>query len=375
MKTITILLSNSLDRPVIRNRIIPIIEKSIEKKYKIKIISNDDKKLDNNYTKLEHISYKMPFNIPKNFIARGFMELFYTKYVLKKVYKIKSDILIITIPSIFNLIFCKKFKGKQKQVLDIRDLTWEYLEDKFIIQRSIKLFFRKVFKNKINYFDAISCSNKYEYKYIKNLYKNQCNIFLYSNGISQKQFNELNEIKEDDNKYEKISISYIGNLGIAQNLETFIKVSKLWPNIRFNIIGEGKDFKRLLKLSKGCENLSFFGKLGWSEIKSIYKKTNILYAQLSKNFSGAVPSKLYEYLATGKFIIYGGSGEAEKVLKDFNNNFVISPDNASELNKALEKIIEEKLYKNFSEKNKEKIESNYIRDKNIENLFKYINSN
>ena len=147
----------------------------------------------------------------------------------------------------------------------------------------------------------------------------------------------MSNLKEDEIKDNKISISYIGNLGIAQNLETFIKVSKLWPNIEFNIIGEGTDFKRLLKLSKGCENLSFFGKLQWSEIKYIYKRTNILYAQLSENFSGAMPSKLYEYLASGKFIIYGGIGEAEKVLKDFNNNIVINPDNTSELNTALKK--------------------------------------
>ena len=54
--------------------------------------------------KREYITYKMPFSIPRNFISRGFLELFYTSYVMKKVYQIKSDIFLITIPSIFNLI-------------------------------------------------------------------------------------------------------------------------------------------------------------------------------------------------------------------------------------------------------------------------------
>ena len=64
--------------------------------------------------------------------------------------------MIITIPTIFNIIFFKKFKWEKKQILDIRDLTWEYLEEKSLVQRFIKFFFIKVFKNKINFFDAVA---------------------------------------------------------------------------------------------------------------------------------------------------------------------------------------------------------------------------
>ena len=52
------------------------------------------------------------------------------------------------------------------------------------------------------------------------------------------------------------------------------------------------------------------------DLFEIYTDSDILYAQLKKEFEGAVPSKLYEYLSTGKFIIYGGLGEALNLLEN-----------------------------------------------------------
>ena len=48
-----------------------------------------------------------------------------------------------------------------------------------------------------------------------------------------------------------------------------------------------------------------------------------------------MPSKLYEYITTGKTIIYGGVGEAPKVLSQFDKIQLISPSSESELNLAI----------------------------------------
>ena len=107
----------------------------------------------------------------------------------------------------------------------------------------------------------------------------------------------------------------------------------------------------------------------------VYEETSILYAQLSHNFLYAVQSKLYEYLASGKYIIYGGCGEASLVMYKFENNKVINPDNVEELSKAIKESLENENYKKISTFNREKIYSAYLREKCVSDLFNFIENN
>ena len=295
---------------------------------------------------------------------------------MRESYSIKTDYLIISIPNIFNLIFCKKLKNGTKQILDIRDLSWEYLDERYLVNKLVKKIFRFLLKFKIKFFDAISCSNNFEYKYLKNYSENNNpKLILFSNGISLNKFNDLQNIKYNGIKQKKIIISYIGNVGLAQNLKTLIEASKNFPNLQFNIVGEGKDLKNLIKIAERRVNIKFFGRKNWEYILKVYEQTSILYAQLSHNFLYAVPSKLYEYLASGKHIIYGGNGEASKLMNKFENNKVINPDNVEELCKAIKESLENENYKKISTSNREKIYSSYLREKCVSDLFNFIESN
>ena len=269
--------------------------------------------------------------------------------------------------------FIGKINGNTKQSLDVRDLVWEYLDDKYLVHILVKYFFRIIFSLKIKDFDAISCSNMNEYEYIKKISKNRIsNLILYSNGINLNQFKDIQKIKNSSLNNKSLKITYVGNLGVAQNLKTLIYASQKFPLIQFNIVGGGKEFKTLLKLSNNAKNVKFYGRQEWQSILKIYSDTNILYAQLSSNFYSAMPSKLYEYLSTGKFIIYGGSGLAPKILDSFENNITIEPDNINKLCETIEMVIKNKYYKKISNGNIEKIQIKYLRDIGVSKLFEYI---
>ena len=126
-----------------------------------------------------------------------------------------------------------------------------------------------------------------------------------------------------------IVISYLGNIGIPQNLCIFVDAALRLPKVIFNVVGTGENLKVVEDYAekKGVSNVNFLGSLSWVDLFEIYTDSDILYAQLKKEFEGAVPSKLYEYLSTGKFIIYGGLGEALNLLENFDNFLTISPNN------------------------------------------------
>lgn len=57
---------------------------------------------------------------------------------IKKANQIDCELSLVTIPSMFLLHLSFLFKGDRRKILDIRDLSWEYLSDKSFIQRIAK---------------------------------------------------------------------------------------------------------------------------------------------------------------------------------------------------------------------------------------------
>ena len=159
MKKISIACGYSLELPAIRNRIEPIVKSAIDYSYSIYLITSGTSQLNIKSEKINYIFCKIKNKLPINFILRGLYEIFFSYIVMRKSYSIRTDYLIISIPNIFNLIFCKKLKNGTKQILDIRDLSWEYLDERYLLNKLVKKIFRIILKFKIKIFDAISCTN------------------------------------------------------------------------------------------------------------------------------------------------------------------------------------------------------------------------
>jgi glycosyltransferase involved in cell wall biosynthesis len=168
-----------------------------------------------------------------------------------------------------------------------------------------------------------------------------------------------------------MEISYVGNIGIAQNLRIFVDVAARCPKFVFNIVGEGTEYRKIRNHCdrKELSNVKFYGRITWKQVIDIYQKSDILYAQLSNDFEGAMPSKIYEYLATGKFLIYGGGGVAEQVLSKFENNEVVKPDSASILEDCINRNVKDRNIRTLSVENRELIKKLYVRENNVRKFF------
>ena len=160
-------------------------------------------------------------------------------------------------------------------------------------------------------------------------------------------------------------------MGKAQNISALINLAKKHQNIEFLISGSGSDYNFIESQinSLKLKNVDITPRLDWKKLKRRYEKTNIFFAQLTDDYKSAVPSKLYEYLATGKFIFFSGSGAASQFLNNFENCITIKENNFDQINKALVKILKDKKFKNVSQKNINSIENFYIREKVVNSFF------
>jgi len=118
-----------------------------------------------------------------------------------------------------------------------------------------------------------------------------------------------NDFSRQHNISDKFVVSYAGNMGPGQDLETFIEAAAilhLYPNIRFMMMGDGMLRDSLiqkvaeLKLS----NFLFLPYQPYSLMPQIYAASDLcLVAQKSGIASVAVPSKVYRIMACARPVL------------------------------------------------------------------------
>lgn len=258
--------------------------------------------------------------------------------------------------------------------MDVRDLVWCYLPERNFIQRWIKSVFTRMVKYFLGKYDFITVTNTAEQDWIvKGTTVPESRIRIISNGISEDKFKRLSTIKyfQPENPFV---ITYIGNIGNGQDLSPILEAVKGVHDIKLNLIGDGielEEFKRKVK-TENLRNVRLHGKLKWSRLLPFYQTSTILFARLGKNYQSAIPSKLFEYLSTGLPIIFSGSGEAAKLLKQFENTFVLESEDPAALRQLILQIKSLPLTRSFE--NILKTEELFIRERINQNLLPVISS-
>ena len=357
--------------PVIKNRVVPFIRVAVKNGYQVVLISPDNKTFKVEGVDFKHILSPDEGTKPTSFVKRMFFEIKQARRLIKKAVTEGANVRVLTVPSMF-LLFNASLFGKHEFTTDLRDLTWEYVPEVNVFTKMAKKIFRVFAKYNIKKSRFINVTNETEKEYLLNKFGVKQDVLLVPNGVSDEQYNRLSKVSIKPDSAP--SVAYIGNVGLAQNLTNLVRVAKKTPKIQYTIVGEGTDFKSIKELvyRENLPNLKLTGRLQWDEVIDIYENVNVLYAQLSPDFSSAMPSKLYEYLSTGKYIIYGGQEQAQTILSGFDNNTVIEPCNEEQLKDAIVNATETSLHLNMSTMNKNLIKEKYIREYAIQKMFNYL---
>ena len=86
------------------------------------------------------------------------------------------------------------------------------------------------------------------------------------------------------------------------------------------------------------------GELDWLTIIKYYKKTDIFFVQIGKEFATALPSKIFEYLATGKNIILSAPiGPSTELASIFEGIHILEPENSTMLREKILSLISSKI--------------------------------
>jgi glycosyltransferase involved in cell wall biosynthesis len=297
----------------------------------------------------------------------------------------RYDMVIVTSPPITGaataFLYC--FFKHTNLVFEVRDLWPDTLVDLKVFRNKLVINFLKYIE-KVLYRKAkliVVVSEAFKIKIIdKGISEDK--IVTFSNGLDKEfvlenvTIERKNAIREEYNiPKDKTIVSYVGNVGISQNLEIIIGTAKKIEddNILFLVVGEGLEKRRLLRLvkEKHLDNkILFLNALPRDKIKNIYQLSDILFLQLKDLiiFKSTIPSKIFEYLSSGLPIIYGLNGIAADILKKSGNGIKIKPECDDDLVGAV-KTIKDKydFYVGRAKKGRDFVIKNYMREAIMKN--------
>lgn len=162
------------------------------------------------------------------------------------------------------------------------------------------------------------------------------NYVFFTNGIDD-EFVEFQHKKYERSKSDILSVVYAGNFGEGQGLHTIVPYlcRKFSGRIHFKLIGDGGRRQQLLSAieAEGCLNVEILPPVKRDQLLKFYQNADVLFLHLNdyEAFKKVLPSKLFEYGATGKPIWAGVAGyAADFINKNIPNAAVFTPCNVKE---------------------------------------------
>lgn len=141
----------------------------------------------------------------------------------------------------------------------------------------------------------------------------------------------------------KFTIGYAGTFGVANSLNTFINAAaqlKSYPDIAFVLVGKGKLKNQLVQQAQDLKlnNVYFVDAIPKVQVQSILQKFDVCYIGLTKDplFKfGVSPNKLFDYLYSGKPIIYAIDSGDYTPVSDAKAGIQVEPENEDQIAKAV----------------------------------------
>ena len=140
-------------------------------------------------------------------------------------------------------------------------------------------------------------------------------------------------------------VTFAGILGIAQALPSAIEAAEqLNGSADIAFVGDGpmRDIVAGLASEKGLSNVHFHPQVPLDEIPPILAASDALLVPLSGHptFEQFVPSKMIDFMATGKPVILSAAGESARILERAGAGVVVRPESPADLAAAIRWLAE-----------------------------------
>jgi colanic acid biosynthesis glycosyl transferase WcaI len=259
-----------------------------------------------------------------------------------------ADIVVSSSPSMFlgPVSWLLARTKSSRFVWDIRDIGWDYAGE----SRMMSAWMRPLVKILQRYMwavvaraDLIVVASRGGAERVSQNVPSGRKILLVDNSVAKELLDDFKICQERVTKSRSI-VSYVGLIGDPQAVGTLVDVARILPAVDFLIVGEGPERSLVEKRVQELQlpNVKLTGYLPRPDVREVYRRSDILFAQLKDAptlNSTSLPSKLYEYMATGKPIVYAGKGLAAETVDEIGCGVSVSPERSDLIAHAIAELL------------------------------------
>ncbi|MGZ4337851.1 MAG: glycosyltransferase [Gaiellaceae bacterium] len=130
-------------------------------------------------------------------------------------------------------------------------------------------------------------------------------------------------------------VTFAGTLGIAQALPSLLDAAALADDLSFAIVGEGP-LRTMLEArarARDLGNVTFHAQVDLEAVPPILSASDALLVSLSAHptFADFLPSKLIDFMATGRPVILSAQGESARLVERSGGGIVVPPEDPAAL--------------------------------------------
>ena len=161
------------------------------------------------------------------------------------------------------------------------------------------------------------------------------------NGVDPQMFAAFRPGASTNGSY---SVVYAGTVGLAQGLEVLVPAAEELraEEVHFTVVGDGAAREGIarLKQARGVDNLHLLGPRPRSEVLGLLQRADAALVSLRDTpvLHGAVPSKLYEAMASARPVVLVAEGEAARLVEEVGCGAVVPPGRPERLAAAVRSI-------------------------------------
>lgn len=140
-----------------------------------------------------------------------------------------------------------------------------------------------------------------------------------------------------------LRVGYTGTLGVANDLDVLLDAAKQLTDrkdIAFVLVGQGRERERLAKRvsNEKLENVLLLPAISKSQVPSMLGAMDVCYIGLTPDplfRFGVSPNKLFDYLVSGKPILYGIDSGDYRPVEEFGAGLQVPPGNPEAVAQAV----------------------------------------
>jgi glycosyltransferase involved in cell wall biosynthesis len=166
---------------------------------------------------------------------------------------------------------------------------------------------------------------------------------------------------------------YAGLHGIAQGLDQIIEAARILHDLegklKIVLIGDGPEKESLMRQAREVKLINFLPPRPKEDIPELLASADIALVPLRTYIPGAVPSKIYEAMASALPVVLIAEGESVKILNESESGIAIPPGAVNDLAQALKRLtLDEGLRKRFGANGRQAAIKRFDRKKIIDDF-------